>query len=54
MIRKMKGIKKEWEYPVLESDRDMAVTDKDKVEMLVIYRFMELGTQLRREVEGEK
>lgn len=31
MIRKMK----EWDYPVLENDGELAVTDKDKAEMLV-------------------
>lgn len=35
MIKRMEGNRKEWEYPVSESEGEIEVTDKDKAEMLV-------------------
>lgn len=35
MIKRMEGNKKEWEYPVLESEGEIALMVKDKAEMLV-------------------
>uniref|UniRef100_A0A8C6KLW6 Reverse transcriptase domain-containing protein n=1 Tax=Nothobranchius furzeri TaxID=105023 RepID=A0A8C6KLW6_NOTFU len=35
MIRKMKGIRKEWSYPVLKVGDEFAVTNEEKVEVLV-------------------
>lgn len=34
MIKKMSGIRREWDYPVLVSGGEKAVTDKEKAEMM--------------------
>jgi hypothetical protein len=34
MMKRMSGVRREWDYPVLTSGEDMAVTDEEKAEMM--------------------